>query len=54
MAEMVRLARIDGLKRSIFLEKGAIEKVNRAAGSEILDAIGTTRNRRRSGARRHS
>jgi hypothetical protein len=44
MAEMVRLARLEGLRLSIWLERSAIEKVNRTAGADVLDMIGRYKN----------
>jgi hypothetical protein len=44
MSEMIRLARVEGLRLSIWLERAAIERVNRATGADVLDAIGRYRN----------
>ena len=43
MAEMVKLARLEGVKLSAFVEKALINWVNEKGGSEKLDAIGRYR-----------
>jgi predicted nuclease with RNAse H fold len=39
-AEMVRLARREGISVALWLERAAIDRVHRQASAEILDAIG--------------
>jgi hypothetical protein len=38
--EMNRLARIDGLRLSMFIERSLIKVVNERSGAEVLDLIG--------------